>query len=216
MKRTSPEFIGVQTLALKVSTCRILIHCQNFSSMFQDLGLIFDIKELSGIASRFIESVQYGENLKLMNMEKLQLIHKLVCSELFLQQGIRCVCGEHSLVLDARSVLMPTILQQIRKHITSSTQDEVVQSTKILSVILDLIQTKLQSQQETMKELLVLIPELITAIHGLRISAIPGSDARLDVIACLLSLFHLLKPDHFVNYIADMKDDSARIVRDSH
>jgi hypothetical protein len=61
--------------------------------MFQDLGQIFDIKELSGIAARFIESVQYGENLKLMNMEKLLLIHKLVCSDYFLNPGIKQQCA---------------------------------------------------------------------------------------------------------------------------
>lgn len=55
--------------------------------MFQDLSEIFDVKELATIASKFIESVHFSQNLKYLNTEKLLLMRKLVDSELFLQQG---------------------------------------------------------------------------------------------------------------------------------
>jgi hypothetical protein len=51
------------------------------------LAQIFDIKELSEIAKKFIGSAQYGESLKYINTEKLFLLQKLVTGDLFMQDG---------------------------------------------------------------------------------------------------------------------------------
>lgn len=55
--------------------------------MFQDLGQIFAIQELSDIAKKFLLSIQYSEGMKLRNKEKLILLQKIVSSDLFLHQG---------------------------------------------------------------------------------------------------------------------------------
>ena len=55
--------------------------------MLQDLGQIFNRKELSEIAKKFIQSAQYGESLKHINTEKLFLLQKFVSGDLFMQDG---------------------------------------------------------------------------------------------------------------------------------
>lgn len=56
--------------------------------MFQDLGQIFEIQELSDIAKKFLQSIQYTEGTKLRNKEKLNLLQKMVSSDLFVQKGL--------------------------------------------------------------------------------------------------------------------------------
>jgi hypothetical protein len=83
MSKTSPEFRGAQTNALK-----------SFGSLIADLGKIFDNKELSSIIRDFVMAVKYDQNLKLLNMEKLQFIGTLASSDLFVQSGMNWGSGD--------------------------------------------------------------------------------------------------------------------------
>lgn len=77
MKKTSPEYRGAQANALK-----------SFTSLIGDLTKIFDPKEISQIVNDFIASIQYSPSAKLLNMEKLQMIQKLIVGSLFTTLGM--------------------------------------------------------------------------------------------------------------------------------
>ena len=186
MSKTSPEVIGAQTLALK-----------NFSSMSQDLKSIFDVKEYCAITIKFIESVQYTENFKLMNIEKLQLIHKLVSSDLFVNK-------------ESRDLLVPLVISQVKIHIVSSIPEEVSQCTLLLTAVIDSVQTKTPGQTETIKSLLVLVPILITTIQNLRLST-PSGDTRLDLITVLLSIWYLVPSDAIIAEIEKISSIETKL-----
>jgi hypothetical protein len=62
---------------------------QNFSSVIGDLQKIFEAKELAAIIRDFVGSFPpHDPSLKLLNTEKLHLIHALVKSDIFLQAGM--------------------------------------------------------------------------------------------------------------------------------
>eukprot|EP01114_Cavostelium_apophysatum_P014920 TRINITY_DN3977_c0_g1_i2.p1 TRINITY_DN3977_c0_g1~~TRINITY_DN3977_c0_g1_i2.p1 ORF type:complete len:1173 (+),score=379.10 TRINITY_DN3977_c0_g1_i2:1536-5054(+) len=182
MKKKSPEFVGAQTLALK-----------NFTSMFQDLGQIFDIRELSDIACKFIESVQYSDSLKLLNLEKLSLIQKLISAELFLNE-------------DSRRLLLPIITKQMRQHIVSPSHDEIAQCSVILSEIVDSMQ-RMPIPGPTLAELLSLMPELTAAVLQLKTM----DEARSNFIVSLLGIFYFMEPQTFAQYVESMSGDRPQL-----
>jgi type IV secretory pathway VirB10-like protein len=89
MTNASPQLIGAQNMALK-----------NFASWFSDLRNLFEKKELSAIACKFVDSVHYDEKKKQRNVEKLQVIYTLVSGPLFEDTP-------------SRMILTPTILKQV-------------------------------------------------------------------------------------------------------
>jgi hypothetical protein len=155
--------------------------------MSQDLKQIFDVKEYCAITIKFIESVQYSENFKLMNLEKLQLIHKLVSSDLFLNN-------------ESRALLVPLVISQVKLHISSSIPEEVSHCTSMLSAIIESVQTKMNGNSDTLKDLLTLVPILITTIQNLRLST-PSGDTRLDLITVLLSIWYLVPSEAIISFI---------------
>ena len=79
MKSTGPEYRGAQVNAIK-----------NFGYIMDDLGKIFvDAKELSNIVVDFVNSIHYDPSLKLINLEKVAMIGKLLGTNFFKQEGSR-------------------------------------------------------------------------------------------------------------------------------
>jgi hypothetical protein len=172
--------------------------------MFHDLTRIFNMKELSVIAGRFIENVQYSENLKYLNLEKLLLIHKLVCSDLFLYDGTLLhptTLLSHK-YLESRDQLLKIIVRQLQVHMHGVTE-ELQQCTRILSVILDSLQSKLKlDSAPAVYELLPLLPQLIHALNAPN----GNTTSRQELIICLLTIVHLTPTNSFQQFI-DATDD---------
>ena len=76
MKVTGPEFRGAQVNAIK-----------NFNSVVDYVCQVFDTEEVSTLVVDFINSIQYDPSLKLINLEKLAMVGKLITSNLFKQEG---------------------------------------------------------------------------------------------------------------------------------
>lgn len=99
----------------------------------------------------FLDSVKYDPNLKILNIEKLTFCHKLVFSELFLNEGFFLISSIPKtlplflkLNLEARTNLYPSIINQVIFHLKSSNLDEKGQSVIILNSIIHLIETRLK------------------------------------------------------------------------
>jgi hypothetical protein len=179
MSQTAPSLIGAQTLALK-----------NFSSMMHDLARIFDISELASVACTFLCSIPYEESKKQLNQEKLNLLHELISGSFYKNP-------------EARTVMMPTLLNLLSLHIDKS-PEEVLQCAEILGVIFDYIQTKTEEADKPLAtwELVPLLPQLMAA-------KVDTPERQLVITACILSFFHLLEPymfDQYADYLGEAKD----------
>ncbi|GAM22716.1 hypothetical protein SAMD00019534_058910 [Acytostelium subglobosum LB1] len=183
MKRTEREYIGAQTFALRI-----------FSSLFTDLGQLFSISERASIAIDFINSVRFDESLRLLNMEKMNVMLRLVEGELFLHR-------------ESRDPLLVTIKEQLRQHMTSTfiTLEDVKKQAEIISALIDTIQSRLKDANLLM-ELVDIIPCILQSIR----SCHQYDVSRLDMVHNLLSLLHLLRSDQFDRYVNTPPDQTAK------
>jgi hypothetical protein len=58
--------------------------------------------------------------------------------------------------------------------------------------------------------LLTLLPELMQSVQTMAMMP----EVRLDIITCLLSIFHLAKPEQLQSYIQNIESDEMRSVSD--
>ncbi len=172
MLKTEREFIGAQTVALK-----------NFMSIFTDLEKIYNITERSKIAINFINSVNYDESRKLLNLEKLQLILNLVESDLFLHDGTsfsHLFCSLSNSFTEVRGIMMPTLAKHLKQHLNGASADDVLKCGKILQMIIESIQIRLKDVNSPpplapdgkpitfsqIAELANILPEIMSCIKG--------------------------------------------------
>jgi hypothetical protein len=57
------------------------------------LKRIFDMKDISVLIRDFVNAIPYSSSVKLLNIEKLQFMHKLIFSDLLSQQGKFSIFG---------------------------------------------------------------------------------------------------------------------------
>ncbi|KYQ89326.1 SH3 domain-containing protein [Tieghemostelium lacteum] len=174
MKRTEREYIGTQTTALKI-----------FSSMFNDLGQLFSLEERSRIAINFVDSVIFEEGLKILNMEKMNVILNLTQGDLFLHPT-------------SRVLLMPMVKKHLKQHMMSSNNsiEDTKKHAEIISVIIESIQSKLKDQSQIW-DVVDLLPEIMKSIQ----SSPSWEFFKLDMIHNLYSIVYLMEPEHFDKYI---------------
>ncbi|GAM25576.1 hypothetical protein SAMD00019534_087510 [Acytostelium subglobosum LB1] len=187
MERTEREYIGAQTIALKT-----------FSSMFIDLGQLFTVEERCEIAKRFIDSVRFDESLRLLNMEKMNVIHSLAEGDLFLQPA-------------SRTLLLGTVKKHLKMHMSSSslTLDDVMKQAEIISVLIDTIQSKLKDPSRIW-ELVDLLPAIVRSIQSYNTNDI----SRLDMVHNLYSILHLMDSTHFDGFIIANPDICLKFIYD--
>eukprot|EP01104_Vermistella_antarctica_P007977 TRINITY_DN1983_c0_g1_i1.p1 TRINITY_DN1983_c0_g1~~TRINITY_DN1983_c0_g1_i1.p1 ORF type:complete len:1550 (-),score=477.61 TRINITY_DN1983_c0_g1_i1:103-4533(-) len=186
MTKTSPQLIGAQTVALK-----------NFSKWFVELQRVFDTRELSAIACKFVDSVQFSEKKTVMNVAKLRVVMQLVSGPLYMDNR-------------ARKIMMPTVLKQMKLHMTSVHNEELKQCTAILMEILDATQLKLDkaAQNESLADMVGLVPEIVHTITHFERQAEWGP--RLDVVVSLLAIFYLMTGQHFVQFVKTYENDREK------
>eukprot|EP00026_Physarum_polycephalum_P000045 Phypoly_transcript_00045.p1 GENE.Phypoly_transcript_00045~~Phypoly_transcript_00045.p1 ORF type:complete len:1883 (+),score=230.21 Phypoly_transcript_00045:40-5688(+) len=93
MRLKGRTYVGAQAAAIK-----------NFASMLVDMEQIFSITQLAGILSKFIDSVQYSDDLKLLNTEKLFFIYNLISGTFYRNE-------------DCIRVLNPVLAHQMKAHL---------------------------------------------------------------------------------------------------
>ncbi|EGG21230.1 SH3 domain-containing protein [Cavenderia fasciculata] len=179
MKKTEREYIGAQTIALKI-----------FSSMFSDLGQLFSIEERSEIAKNFIDSVRFDESLRLLNMEKMNVILKLTEGDLFLQNS-------------SRTLLMDTVKKHLKQHMASSTNgfDDIKKQAEIISVMIDTIQTKLKDNSKIW-DIVDMLPEIVESIKS---CPLHFDIAKLDMVHNLYSILYLMDEALFDRYMQSLQ-----------
>eukprot|EP01133_Synstelium_polycarpum_P010994 gene10994-12806_t len=177
MQRTEREYIGAQTIALKT-----------FSAMFSDLGELFSLEERADIARRFIDSVRFDESLRLLNMEKMHVIHKLVEGDLFLQPS-------------SRALLLDTVKRHLKQHMgaASNNYDDIKKQAEIIAVMIDTIQCKLR-EPARIAEVVDMLPEIVRTIK----SCSQHDIAKLDMVHNLYAILYLMEAAHFDRYIASI------------
>ena len=119
MSKSKPTLIAAQTNTLK-----------NFSHVLHDLCKIYHIIELADIGCTLINSSNYDEQRKQLNLVKLGLLHKLVVGSFYRD-------------VDTRAVLMPTLLNTLVMHLDKS-EEEMLECVSVLGTLLDLIQTEFE------------------------------------------------------------------------
>ncbi|EGC38812.1 hypothetical protein DICPUDRAFT_27977 [Dictyostelium purpureum] len=174
MKRTEGNYIGAQTTALKI-----------FNSMFNDLGQLFSIEERGTIARNFVDSVRYDESYKLLNMEKMNVILNLVEGDLFADSS-------------SRKLLIPMVKRHLKLHMSSSScsVEDTKKYAEIISAIIEQIQVKIKDLT-LIWEIVDLLPEIMKSIQ----SSPWNEFSKLDMIHNLYSIFYLMEPHHYDEYI---------------
>ena len=181
MMNTSPGLIGAQNMALK-----------NFTTWFDNLQSIFQRKDLSAIACKFVDAVHYDEKKKQRNVEKLHVIYTLVHGDIY-QDG------------PSRVILMPTIFKQLQLHLMSENGEEQRMCTSILSTMLDRIETMVQDKDGTVWDVLGILPAIVNAT----ISA-SQPDVQADMAVCMLSVLYLASRNDLATYFHRVSRSALR------
>lgn len=63
--------------------------CLTFVDLVAELRKVFEVKDIGVFIKDFVSAIPYSSSVKLLNMEKLQFMHKLVFSDLLSQKGIK-------------------------------------------------------------------------------------------------------------------------------
>lgn len=168
----------------------------NSNSFHQDLGQVFDLTELAEIVKNFVESTTDGKPI--INLDKLYLIHKLVSSDLFLQE-------------ESRAALLPTINSNISKHLKSNSNDEIAESISIILAMLDILSNKIKDKTDTMKSLLGLLPALILTITQLKKSLVQTSITN-DALTALFGIFYLLEQSELEEFFSYDPSDTEKVL----
>eukprot|EP01114_Cavostelium_apophysatum_P020900 TRINITY_DN713_c0_g1_i1.p1 TRINITY_DN713_c0_g1~~TRINITY_DN713_c0_g1_i1.p1 ORF type:complete len:1705 (+),score=520.73 TRINITY_DN713_c0_g1_i1:76-5190(+) len=181
MSKTSPTFRGAQANMVK-----------NFMYIIDDLGKIFSPQELAVIIRDFLGSLGHDSSLKLLNVEKINLITFLIASEQFLDS-------------DSRMILMPSIIGQLDHFLRGSSEDEKKECITAVIQMLRIYEEKLKDPS-LLQDLIPLVPHIMKAVATLK------GQSRLDAITCFLTLFHLMKPEHFESLLQHVKDDEWNFI----
>jgi hypothetical protein len=132
--------IGAQTLAVR-----------HFSRFFAHLESLFSIQERSSIAGKFLDSVK-GNTTTRLNVEKLLLIHSIICDSLFQNTGMfllppfrqKLLLLTDYISVGARKQLMPVVLSNLKQFLSSSDKlEEKRECISVLFLLLEQLQTNL-------------------------------------------------------------------------
>eukprot|EP01119_Soliformovum_irregulare_P019984 TRINITY_DN6420_c0_g1_i1.p1 TRINITY_DN6420_c0_g1~~TRINITY_DN6420_c0_g1_i1.p1 ORF type:complete len:1484 (+),score=565.54 TRINITY_DN6420_c0_g1_i1:731-5182(+) len=175
MARTDPEFRGPQVNAIK-----------NFGSAIMDLGRVFDVSQLSALIRDFVDSIQYDQNLKLHNMEKLYMLGKLLRASIFKEEV-------------GREIITPLIMKNIAIHLGGPNEEEKCECITVLNSLLYLIESKYRSSN-LLAHVVPYLPVIMKALPKFT------GQARLDSITCFLTTFLLMKSDDFINLFEGLRE----------
>lgn len=208
---------------------------RNFASILPDLELMCIPQEFSHVLASFISSIQYSDDLKLLNTEKLFFVYNLLSSSRYKNNN------------EVARILNPTLVQTIKVHLgglaariklahgtseefspnslvgignttfsggvlgkeslnnqTNTSpfkEDELTQCTFIMYIVIDTLQARMSEDTTALRELYSVLPELFQII--LTPSNWTG-DWRLNLVTILINIFHLMKPNHFAEFVGTL------------
>lgn len=117
---------------------------QNFGLVLDELAKIFEVHELGTIVVNFIQSIHYEASLKLLNMEKLAFIGRIIASKIFMDEGNFLHEFHKFRSTEARKIALPVILAAVDFHLKSSFEEERAQCLEILNAIIFLAESKIK------------------------------------------------------------------------
>jgi hypothetical protein len=183
MQKRSPDWvIGAQTLALK-----------HFSSIFEDLSLVFKNSDMGNIATDFLESLDLDDGKVALVVEKLVLIQKIARGSILLEDT-------------SREMVLPSILREVQRHIVASSQERyhsALIATELFGTLRRL------DDEELLWQLCEMIPTMLQSQKSERAT----SPASMALMTCLFAMMHCMSETMW-DRVVEESADGLRILED--